>query len=216
MVRLPVSVSRPGAGLAVLAALVAGVAVLLAPAVPWPDAALRSDPARRYETLRSALAAGDFRAANTEFSEIVLALANRTNEGWLGRDDPQALPCADLVYIDTLFSAASGGRFGFAAQDAVLKGLAWPAAGAEQAAVPLSADGGRLVAFGTAVGWYRDGRWLTYENLDFSPRTAPPGHLPVFMPERRVRAPFKWRDGSPETGGAVFDVLDERFAACQP
>ncbi|AJY45794.1 GUN4 domain-containing protein [Martelella endophytica] len=168
------------------------------------------NPATRYGRMRDELAAGDFKAANTEASEIVLQLANRTNEGWLGTDDVERLPCADLVYMDALFMNASGGRFGLSAQEKVLATLD------EKGETTLSRTPDRLDAFGSAVGWRRDGRWLTYDEMSFAPADAPVGHLPVFKPEDGIRAPFKSRDGHPQTGGALFDLLEHRFTACRP
>lgn len=175
------------------------------------DSTAHHDPSRRYDDMRAALEAGDFRAANTEFSEIVLELADKTNEGWLEKGDAEAIPCADIIYMDRLFSRYSGGRFGFEAQHDVLKSLPLQQTGDQ----PLSASPERLVAFGEAVGWRRDGRWLTMDELSFSPAEAPKGELPVFKPEDKIRAPFKSRDGIPEENGALFDLLDERFEACK-
>lgn len=196
-----------------IAFAILGVLVIVAVgALACLDSAARHDPARRYEQVRAALKAGDFKAANTEVSEIILKLANRTNEGWLDAGAAEHLPCGDIVYIDLLFSQASGGKFGFAAQREVLDALPVP----RDDGKGLSATFERLVAFGEAVGWRRDGHWITYDDMSFSPATAPKGHLPVFQPENKIRAPFKWRDGSPETAGGLFDLLDERLAVCLP
>ncbi|WP_180900084.1 GUN4 domain-containing protein [Martelella soudanensis] len=193
-----------------LLAVCAVIAVIVVSALTFLEGTAAHDPARRYEDMRADLATGDFRAANTEASEIALILANRTNEGWLGRDDVDRLPCADILYIDRLFSEASGGRFGLSAQRDVLETL--PAGGADGARLSETPD--RLVAFGDAVGWRKNGEWLTYDAMTFSPEDAPKGHLPVFKPEDGIRAPFKSRDGRPQTGGALFDLLEQRLGQC--
>lgn len=195
-----------------LLAICAVIAAVVISALTFLESTGAHDPARRYEAMRAALARGDFRAANTEASEITLILANRTNEGWLGTDDVDRLPCADIIYMDLLFSEASGGKFGLSAQREVLESL--PADGAGSGRLSASPD--RLAAFGEAVGWRRDGAWLTYDAMSFSPEDAPKGHLPVFKPKDGIRIPFKSRDGRPQTGGALFDLLESRLAQCEP
>lgn len=195
-----------------LLAVCAVIAAIVVSALTFLDGTGARDPARRYEAMRAALANGDFRAANTEASEITLILANRTNEGWLGKEDVERLPCADIIYMDLLFSEASGGKFGLSAQREVLESL--PVA--EMGSARLSESPDRLVAFGEAVGWRKNGAWLTYDAMSFSPEDAPQGHLPVFKPKDGIRIPFKSRDGRPQTGGALFDLLESRLGECAP
>ncbi|MBB4120896.1 GUN4 domain-containing protein [Martelella radicis] len=170
------------------------------------------DPAARYDQLRAYLQSGDFRAANTEASEITLVLAGRTNEGWLGVEDVERLPCADIAYMDMLFSEASGGRFGLTAQRQVLDDL--PETTPD--GVLLSSAPEALVAFGDAVGWRENGAWISYDDMRFSPADAPKGHLPVFKPRDGIRIPFKSRDGRPQRGGALYDLLTSRLETCRP
>lgn len=195
-----------------LLAVCAAIAAIVVSALTFLDSTGAHDPARRYEQMRAALAKGDFRAANTEASEITLILANRTNDGWLGKDDVERLPCADIIYMDRLFAEASGGKFGLSAQREVLDAL--PETTPD--GVLLSSAPETLVAFGEAVGWRKDGKWLTYNAMSFSPDDAPKGHLPVFKPKDGIRIPFKSRDGHPQTGGALFDLLEERLGQCEP
>lgn len=195
-----------------LLAVCAVIAAIVVSALTFLDSTGAHDPARRYEQMRAALAKGDFRAANTEASEITLILANRTNEGWLGKDDVERLSCADILYMDRLFSEASGGKFGLSAQREVLDNLPLDDSGSGR----LSENPETLVAFGEAVGWRRDGQWLTYDAMSFSPDDAPKGHLPVFKPKDGIRIPFKSRDGHPQTGGALFDLLEGRLGQCEP
>jgi GUN4-like protein len=195
-----------------LLAISAVIAAIIVSALTFLDSTGAHDPARRYEAMRAALASGDFRAANTEASEITLILANRTNEGWLGKEDVETLPCADITYMDRLFAEASGGKFGLSAQREVLDSL--PETTPD--GILLSSAPDTLVAFGEAVGWRKDGEWLTYDAMTFSSEDAPKGHLPVFKPKDGIRAPFKSRDGRPQTGGALFDLLERRLGECEP
>ncbi|PRX08056.1 UNVERIFIED_ORG: GUN4-like protein [Martelella mediterranea] len=195
-----------------LVAVCGVIAIVVISALTFLQGRAAYNPAHRYEQLRADLANGDFRAANTEASEITLVLANRTNEGWLGKDDVENLPCADIIYMDRLFAEASGGKFGLSAQREVLDALLETTPDG----VLLSSAPETLVAFGEAVGWRRDGEWLTYDAMSFSPDDAPKGHLPVFKPEDKIRAPFKSRNGRPQTGGALYDLLTHRLDACQP
>ena len=132
------------------------ILVLVISALTFLQSRAAHNTGHRYEQLRDDLAKGDFRAANTEASEIALVLAHRTNEGWLGERDVEKLPCADLVYMDQLFAEASGGKFGLTAQRDVLEAL--PETTPDGALLSTAPD--VLVAFGEAVGWRRDGAWL--------------------------------------------------------
>ena len=197
---------------------VCAIALTLLAGVSLSACENRRDPSVRYDALRAFLADGDFAAANNEVSEIILHVAGQTGEGTLTSESIASLPCADLVYIDALLSAASQGRFGFAAQARIINSLAEDKARPEGSAsgrLSLALDAKKLVAFGDAVGWRRDGRWLKVDELTFN-TDAPAGHLPVFVPEPRLRAPFKTRDDSPDQPAALIDVLVERFAACWP
>jgi GUN4-like len=176
----------------------------------------RYDSSRRYERLRVLIDEGRWREANVEISEIMLLVAGRTNERWFSDQSVAAFPCADLAYIDLLLSEASGGRFGFAAQKAIVDRLRSRPAAAEpdQPGMLLSEDPAFLTAFGEAVGWRADDRWLTIEEMDFSP-DASAGGLPVFVPDGALRAPFKSRKGFPERRASMIDLVDRRVDECR-
>ena len=85
---------------------------------PTPQAGIDWAP------LRTALAAGDFRAADDEHRARLIELAGpgAVARGWVYFSEVKAMPAADLRVMDGLWRAASGGKFGFAAQREVRRG----------------------------------------------------------------------------------------------
>ena len=77
-----------------------------------------------WAPLRTALAAGDFRAADDEHRARLIELAGpgAVARGWVYFSEVKAMPAADLRVMDGLWRAASGGKFGFAAQREVRRG----------------------------------------------------------------------------------------------
>ncbi|NJK99232.1 MAG: GUN4 domain-containing protein [Spirulinaceae cyanobacterium SM2_1_0] len=90
----------------------------------------------------------------------------RTRLGWLDADSIKTLACADLRMLNQLWTATSGGKFGFSAQKAL-----W-----------LELGGGRgcdtMNQLGDAIGWRKNGAWLNYNYLTFDLHAAPVAHLP--------------------------------------
>ena len=72
----------------------------------------------RYKELERLLQAGDWQGADQETAKHMLAVANRTNDGWLRVEDIDNFPCEDLRAIDGLWVKYSNGRFGFSVQKA--------------------------------------------------------------------------------------------------
>ncbi|MDB9493982.1 serine/threonine-protein kinase [Spirulina major CS-329] len=136
----------------------------------------------RYQRLTTLLKAGDWKGADRETAKQILAVANRTKQGWLNVDDIKHFPCEDLRAIDQLWVYYSQERFGFSIQKRIYQSL-----------------GGTMVhdakvwnAFGDAVGWRKGNTWLYYKDLNFN-TSSQEGHLPT------VGEGVLWR-----VGGSVF------------
>ena len=146
---------------------------------------------RRYAKLETLLKAQDFRAADEETTRVMLAVANRENEGlgWLREEDAEKFPCKELRSIDKLWLKYSGGKFGISVQQQIYQSLG----GTKE----YNRDVWR--SMGDRVGWRQWGQWLSYRDLNFSQtasyqtapwrrrlsnlvnfsQTAPSGHLPT-------------------------------------
>jgi hypothetical protein len=125
---------------------------------------LSSERSIDYSQLRTFLAKEAWEEANVETLRLMLRAVNREREGYMTTAVMSQFPCKDLLTIEELWLAASGGKFGFRVQQEIWHGL-----------------GGQKYRFGTdpkvfeefvkAVGWDQD--------IEYS-INAPLGHLPVF------------------------------------
>ncbi|QNP28883.1 GUN4 domain-containing protein [Cylindrospermopsis curvispora] len=125
----------------------------------------------RYKRLETLLKAQDFREADLETDEVMLAVANRQSKGWLRIEDAENFPCKELRTIDNLWLKYSQGKFGISVQQEIYKNLG----GTKQY------DENVWRSFGDRVGWRKQGSWLYYFDLNFSSfsLSAPTGQLPV-------------------------------------
>ncbi|WP_341739014.1 GUN4 domain-containing protein [Microcoleus sp. CAWBG640] len=132
-----------------------------------------------YTKLRNLLAAGEWKKADEETARVMLKVADREEEGYLGRDDFEDFYCKDLRTIDQLWVKYSNGRFGFSVQNCIYQSL--------------SKDKGncdRTEKFFYLVGWCNNDtkELLNYNDLQFKTR-APEGFLPVAM---RFGLEYRW------------------------
>lgn len=139
--------------------------------------ALTSDRNVDYSQLQAALQQKDWKAADRETYLRLLDAAGPKAQalGFTPQDEMSTFSCTDLKTVDTLWSAASGGRFGFAAQQGILRAL------------------GDYRKMYDQVGWQKpSGEWLiewTYnpqtKRMDYKPGRSPnfadppPGHFPT-------------------------------------
>ncbi|MEB3161109.1 MAG: GUN4 domain-containing protein [Synechocystis sp.] len=149
-----------------------------------------------YAPLQGALAAGEFEAANEITRRLLLAAAQRSQQGWLTVDSINQVACWDLKTMDDLWRQYSNNRFGFSVQYAIFQ---------ETGNRP-----GRLMSpenydkFGDRLGWRKDGQWIIFKkNLDFS-ASAPVGHLPSPRDEYQING-----------GRLEYTALMGRMQACQ-
>jgi hypothetical protein len=138
---------------------------------------LESDRKVDYSRLRDALQQQDWRTADRETYERLLDAAGpgAQAQGFTPQNEMNTFSCQDLSTVDQLWSTASNGKFGFTAQQNILRVL------------------GDYRKMYDQVGWQTlSGEWLiewTYnpqtKRLDYKPGKepnfvdAPPGHLPT-------------------------------------
>jgi hypothetical protein len=138
---------------------------------------LESDHNVDYHNLRKYLQQLDWRAADRETYERLLDVAGPKAQalGFTPQDEMDTLSCKDLRTVDQLWSNASNGKFGFTAQQSILRAL------------------GDYRKMYDQVGWQNlSGKWLiewTYnpqtKRMDYKPgkepnfTTPPPGHFPT-------------------------------------
>jgi serine/threonine protein kinase len=120
-----------------------------------------------YAQLRDLLTEGKWREADLETAKIILILTQREQEGWLGLEHIEEIPCDDLLIIDHLWVKHSRGRFGFSVQSRIYESL-----GGNQEYNYEIWD-----AFGDRLGWRRARDWVDYNHITFD-ISAPEGHLP--------------------------------------
>jgi hypothetical protein len=172
------------------------------PAPPTPDATtapkdfVSPQTQLDYAPLQAALANQKFEQANEITRRLLLAAANRNQQGWLTAESIAQVPCWDLKTMDDLWQRYSNNRFGFSVQYAIFQ---------ETGNRP-----GRLMSpenydkFGDRLGWRKDGQWIIFKkNLDFS-ATAPVGHLPSPRDEYQING-----------GRLEYTALMGRIQTCQ-
>ena len=130
--------------------------------------------------LENLLIAEKWKEADAETANIIFEIANRSGtHGYLSDEEWEVLPCQDLERIDQLWTDYSKGHFGFSIQKAIYKSLG----------VTKEYDPVTWHRFGSAVGWYKNGNTVKYEDgrisatsvkraIEFS-LIAPRGCLPV-------------------------------------
>ncbi len=119
----------------------------------------------KYEKLQQLLVAGEWKAADQETARVMLQVAGREEEGWLGYDNIKNFPCEDLRTIDQLWVKYSNGRFGFSVQKNI-----WLECGG-------TVNYATECKLGDRIGWRVKGEWIRYNNGTFNIK-ALPGHLP--------------------------------------
>ena len=164
------------------------------------------DPSVKYLRIKDLLASNQWKEANTAITELALDVTGRNNEGWIDANAASRFPCPDLHYIDDLMMVHSNGQFGLTAQKQIYDQLK---------ADNEPTQSVKFQDFAEQVGWFKDGRYVTYQHLEFQPHLAPKGQLPVKIPESALRIPFKSRDSTPDRLRA-FDALIERLDQCNP
>ncbi len=122
-----------------------------------------------YRRLRDLLAAGEWKEADEETSDKMLAVIGKENWGDGNTEDIEKFPCTDLRTIDRLWVKYSNGRFGFSVQKRI-----WQSVGGQDVY-----DCNIYEKFSDTVGWRDNREWLLdYQKFTFR-LNAPQGHLPL-------------------------------------
>jgi hypothetical protein len=127
---------------------------------------------RRFQPLQLLLAAGDLEAADRETARLLPELLGRSAEA-VAPDDLERCPIPPLRIIDQLWSQASGGRFGFAAQARLYRELG----GTLETLSAL--DEGLFSRFRERVGWQGGRAFALLEEPPAPDAATPDGHLPL-------------------------------------
>jgi serine/threonine-protein kinase len=148
---------------------------LLIPENPADD--LSSECGIDYYRLRDLLAAGEWKAADEETSDKMLAVIGKKDWWDVTREDIGKFPCTDLRTIDRLWVKYSNGHFGFSVQKRI-----WQIVGGQ----PGVYDYDIYQKFGDTVGWYQKDKWIGRSDITYN-LNAPQGHIPLGRCERGVR-----------------------------
>ena len=126
----------------------------------------------RYKTLKKHLANRRWKEADEETRKVMLEVARRTEQGWLGRRAIEQFPCEDLRTIDRLWVKFSDGHFGFSVQKKIYVEVGNPLDGKYHEEEHNN--------FANRVGWLVSGSCINYSEGIFE-SSAPRGHLPLFV-----------------------------------
>ncbi|WP_411876147.1 GUN4 domain-containing protein [Vulcanococcus limneticus] len=126
----------------------------------------------RFTPLQQLLAAGELEAADRETSRLLPELLGRS-AGEVEPEDLERFPLPPLRIIDQLWSQASGGRFGFAAQARLYRDLG----GSVESLIALDED--LFARFRERVGWPAGRAFSLLEDPSPPAADAPDGHLPL-------------------------------------
>jgi hypothetical protein len=122
-----------------------------------------------YDQLQSLLAEKNWKEADWETMQILLRIAERTEQGWLLSIDE--IPSEDIRKIDFLWLDASKGKFGYNVQKNI-----WLNVQGELGVFDTLV----FYKFAKQVGWQVNEQLrMNYDDFDFS-LNAPNGHLPTF------------------------------------
>ncbi|MDJ1178462.1 GUN4 domain-containing protein [Roseofilum sp. BLCC_M91] len=124
----------------------------------------------RYGKLRDCLSAGHWKEADEETTALMLEAMGQTRHDKLTPDNVLMCPCSVIRVIDRLWLKYSEGKFGFSVQ----KQLYLEEGGNDDIS---KVDMKVLEKTAAKVGWFKEGKFLPLENLDFS-LDAPGGSHP--------------------------------------
>ncbi|MDB9314467.1 GUN4 domain-containing protein [Spirulina sp. CS-785/01] len=155
-------------------------------------------PVVDFSKLQKYLEAEKWQEADWESAKIMLKAVEREKQGYLIPANLDKFPCQILEKINRFWLTASRGRFSLSYQKQLYTSLG----GTRFLHPPIWRK------FAQQMGWYAEGRWLQYDELDFS-LDAPVGHLPVLGDS------VVWFVGGWSGGGNGFAALASRINKCK-
>jgi len=138
---------------------------------------LSSECGLDYHRLRDLLAVGEWKEADRETADKMLAVIGKESWWEVRREHIEKFPCTDLRTIDRLWVTYSNGRFGFSVQKRILQSVGGQ---------PGVWDYDIYEKFGDIVGWREQKEWKEWKEwknsleLTFN-LNAPQGHLPMVV-----------------------------------
>ena len=166
-------------------------------AIPLSQIELKSEREVDYTKLRDLLAVQNWREADIETRDVIREAAGKLKEEILTEEDVSNISYVDLSTIDSLWSTASKGKFGFTAQKDVCQQFI------------QKLDYKTECELGTKLGWRINYNWLIHSQLTFSLR-ATKGHFPC-LGVSMVRLPGSF-------GGLgrapIFSTIVKKFIQC--
>lgn len=124
-------------------------------------------PDKHYVDLENELALGHWKSADLMTGRMMLRLTGRQDHGWLDIASVRSCPTPAFNRIDQLWVTYSRGRFGYSVQNRLYKAVGGKKSFSKEV----------WERFGEKLGWYKDGEWILYNDMNFS-LDAPKGHLP--------------------------------------
>lgn len=137
------------------------------PSLINPSFPLKSSLGIDYQNLAKILAQKHWKEADIQTYKLLLKISGRQAEGWLRPNDVITLSSIDLQTINQLWCEYSQKRFCFTTQKKIYQILRGTA----------NYDEKIWHLFTEKVGWFTDGKWLNYSELNFTDQ-APLGHFP--------------------------------------
>jgi len=134
---------------------------------------LRSERAIDYQPLLDALVAQEYQTADRLTLQKLCEAAgpDTVKRGWLYFTEVESLPATDLLTVDRLWLAYSGGKFGFSVQRRLWLSL-----------------GRNFEKLWPRIGWKEGNIWTRYPGGFVWDLSAPLGHLPLSNQLRGVRS----------------------------
>ncbi|UWU47965.1 GUN4-like [Limnospira platensis C1] len=169
---------------------------------------------RDYTELDRLLKSGNWKAADQETAKMMLAVAGKTQRGYLDEESIKNFPCDDLRIIDGLWVKHSNGRFGFSVQKQIYINCGGKPDGSYPGATIFE-------RYCDEVGWRVNGSYLSsWSDCTFS-AAAPRGHLPYPRAPRRFLVGWRvngsylssWSDCT-FSKGRFFTKLFSRAQTC--
>lgn len=124
---------------------------------------MMSEGGINYSNLNYLLQQKLWKEADKETARIMLAIMEKISWKVVTKHDMNYFPCEDLTIIDRLWKKHSNNHFGLSIQRDIWQSIP----GMDV-----------LDLFGDRVGWRDNGKWLNYDQLNFT-LNAPKGHLPI-------------------------------------
>jgi GUN4-like len=167
---------------------------------------LSSEKGIDYTKLRDLLKEQKWKEADQETYNVMIRAVGKKSGNWFTADELLNFPCTDLKTIDALWVKYSKGHFGFSVQ----KQIYVECGGTLDGKYP----GNKIwQKFADRVGWRKDDRWLSYDELNPS-FSSPNGISPRLIFFCGVGRVGTWAINLGGGGKVRFSSLASRLVKC--